>query len=319
MQAGEHRVVEIARALGEQPLARLGVREDALEIAVAEERERQFEWHAALAEPGRELRPCAALERAVGTDRRVEQNQPLGRVEPGIMPAGGHPPRQIADHRGRRRCLGAREGGRERERRGRLQRAAPAAIHRVRWASHSTGGDAMKAASTLACLVVCIAASLARAQSGNNLEVINHPNYDKSVFMPFSPAIKVKSGKLLWLAGGTALPVYHDHPHKREEVVKYLTNDLEGQVRQTMDGIMQTLKAANASPKDVVHVFIFRTRPRMGDIGKASAVVNSYFAPCNHKPTTTNMAVLELGEPEQLVEIPVVAVADDRNSFVLST
>ena len=150
----------------------------------------------------------------------------------------------------------------------------------------------------------------ALAQSGDHLEVINHPNYDKSVFMPFSPAIKIKSGKLLWLAGGTALPVYHDHPHKREQILKYLPNDLEGQVRQTMDGIMETLKAAGASPKDVVHVFIFRARPRMGDIGKSSAVVNSYFAPHNHKPATTNMAVLELGEPEQLVEIQVVAVVD---------
>ena len=166
----------------------------------------------------------------------------------------------------------------------------------------------MRAAFLLLALTL---AGQAAAQSGNNLEVINHPNYDKSVFMPFSPAIKVKSGKLLWLAGGTALPVYHDHPHKREEVVKYLKNDLEAQVRQTMDGIMQTLKAAGASPKDVVHVFIFRTRPRMGDIGRSSAVVNSYFAPYNHKPTTTNMAVLELGEPEQLVEIQVVAVVDN--------
>ena len=156
-----------------------------------------------------------------------------------------------------------------------------------------------------------ILAGPALAQSGNNLEIINHPNYDKSVFMPFSPAIKVKSGKLLWLAGGTALPVYHDHPHKREQVLQYLTNDLEAQIRRTMDGIMETLKAANASPKDVVHVFIFRTRPRAGDIGRASAVVNSYFAPYNHKPATTNMAVLELGEPEQLVEIQVVAVVDN--------
>jgi len=155
----------------------------------------------------------------------------------------------------------------------------------------------------------CIASSTL-AQSGNHLEIIHHPDYDKTVFMPFSPAIKIKSGKILWLAGGTALPVYHDHPHKREQILKHLTNDLEAQVRQTMDGIMQTLKAAGASPKDVVHVFIFRARPRIGDIGKASAVVNSYFAPYNHKPTTTNLAVLELGEPEQLVEIQVVAVVD---------
>jgi len=156
-----------------------------------------------------------------------------------------------------------------------------------------------------------VLASAAAAQSGNNLEIIHHPNYDKSVFMPFSPAIKVKSGKILWLAGGTALPVYHDHPHKREQILQYLTNDLEAQTRRTMDGIMETLKAANASPKDVLHVFIFRTRPRMGDIGRSSAIVNSYFAPHNHKPTTTNMAVLELGEPEQLIEIQVVAVVDN--------
>lgn len=163
----------------------------------------------------------------------------------------------------------------------------------------------------LAAAALAVFASAAAAQSGNNLEIIHHPNYDKSVFMPFSPAIKVKSGKILWLAGGTALPVYHDHPHKREQILQYLTNDLEAQTRRTMDGIMETLKAANASPKDVLHVFIFRTRPRMGDIGRSSAIVNSYFAPFNHKPTTTNMAVLELGEPEQLIEIQVVAVVDN--------
>src|SRR6266446_6703204 len=109
------------------------------------------------------------------------------------------------------------------------------------------------------------AAGPARAQSGNHLEIIHHPNYDKSVFMPFSPAIKIKSGKILWLAGGTALPVYHDHPHKREQILKHLPNDLEAQTRQTMDGIMETLKAAGASPKDVVHVFIFRaSQPQAG-------------------------------------------------------
>ena len=167
------------------------------------------------------------------------------------------------------------------------------------------------AASLLAAF--CLAAAFsapALAQPSDKLEIIHHPNYDKTVFMPFSPAIKIKSGKILWLAGGTALPVYHDHPHKREQILQYLQNDLEAQVRRTMDGIMETLKAAGASPKDVVHVFVFRARPRMGDIGKSSAVVNSYFAPYNHKPATTNMAVVELGEPEQLVEIQVVAVVD---------
>ena len=143
-----------------------------------------------------------------------------------------------------------------------------------------------------------------------HMEIINHPNYDKSVFMPYSPAIKVKGGKLLWLAGNTALPVYHDHPHKRDEIQKYMVNDLEAQTRAAMEGIKQTLEAAGGSFKDVVHVFVFRTRPRMGDLGRVAAILNSYFAPHDHKPATTNMAVLELGEPEQLIEIQMVAVVD---------
>jgi enamine deaminase RidA (YjgF/YER057c/UK114 family) len=151
----------------------------------------------------------------------------------------------------------------------------------------------------------------APAQAQNqHMEVIHHPNYDKTVFMPFVPAIKIKSGKVLWLAGTTALPVYHDHPHKRDQIQQYMVNDLEAQTRAAMDGIKQTLDASGASFKDVVHYFVFRARPRMGDIGKASAVINSYFAPFNHKPTSTNVAVLELGEPEQLIEIQMLAVVD---------
>ena len=153
--------------------------------------------------------------------------------------------------------------------------------------------------------------SFAPAKAQNqNMEVIHHPNYDKNVFMPFVPAIKIKSGKILWLAGTTALPVYHDHPHKRDQIQQYMVNDLETQTRAAMDGIKQTLDASGASFKDVVHYFVFRARPRMGDIGKASAVINSYFAPFNHKPTSTNVAVLELGEPEQLIEIQMFAVVD---------
>jgi 2-iminobutanoate/2-iminopropanoate deaminase len=161
----------------------------------------------------------------------------------------------------------------------------------------------------VAAATIAITSTPACAQN-QHMETIHHPNYNKEVFMPFVPAIKIKSGKILWLAGTTALPVYHDHPHKRDEIQQYMVNDLEAQTRRAMDGIKQTLDAAGASFKDVVHYFVFRARPRMGDIGKASAVINSYFAPFNHKPTSTNVAVLELGEPEQLIEIQMFAVVD---------
>jgi 2-iminobutanoate/2-iminopropanoate deaminase len=143
-----------------------------------------------------------------------------------------------------------------------------------------------------------------------HLELIHHPDHDQSVFMPYVPAIKIRSGKILWLSGNTALPVYHDHPHRREDVARYMTGDLEAQTRMAMEGIKQTLEAAGASFKDVVHMFVFRARPRMGDIGVAHAVIDTYFAPHGHRPTATNLAVLELGEPEQLIEIQMFAVVD---------
>jgi 2-iminobutanoate/2-iminopropanoate deaminase len=98
-------------------------------------------------------------------------------------------------------------------------------------------------------LVLASAAFSPRPAAAQNqhMEIIHHPNYDKNVFMPFVPAIKIKSGKILWLAGTTALPVYHDHPHKRDEIQQYMTNDLEAQTRRAMDGIKQTLEAAGAS------------------------------------------------------------------------
>src|SRR5207248_8867101 len=126
---------------------------------------------------------------------------------------------------------------------------------------------------------------------------------ERNVMMPFVPAIKIKSGRLLWLAGGTALPVYHDHPHRREDLSKHMPNDLEAQTRASMEGIKKTLEAAGATFGDVVHVFVFRARPRMGDSGRASAIIDSYFAPYNHKPTSTNRAVVELRQPDPLREI----------------
>src|SRR5262249_48404989 len=170
------------------------------------------------------------------------------------------------------------------------------------------------AAGVAAIIVAAVVFGSAPAAAQNQyMEIIHHPNYDKNVFMPFVPAIKIKSGKILWLAGTTALPVYHDHPHKRDEIQQYMTNDLEAQTRRAMDGIKQTLEAAGASFKDVVHVFVLRARPRMGDIAKATVVINSVFAPFNHKLTSTNVSVLELGEPEQVIEIQMFAVVDEHD------
>src|SRR4029450_9340264 len=88
------------------------------------------------------------------------------------------------------------------------------------------------AADVAAIIVAAVVFGSAPAAAQNqHMEIIHHPNYDKNVFMPFVPAIKIKSGKILWLAGTTALPVYHDHPHKREQIQQYMTGNLEEQTK----------------------------------------------------------------------------------------
>src|SRR5262245_35799231 len=71
--------------------------------------------------------------------------------------------------------------------------------------SHTEGKmkktDVLKMLAAAALLgYAALGATPASAQN-QHMEIIHHPTYDKTVFMPFVPAIKIKSGRLLWLAG----------------------------------------------------------------------------------------------------------------------
>jgi len=50
------------------------------------------------------------------------------------------------------------------------------------------------------------------------------------------------------------------------------------------------LNRRSTLPAPHLRTWCTTARPRMGDIGKASAVINSCFAPFNHKPTSTNVS-----------------------------
>ena len=49
-------------------------------------------------------------------------------------------------------------------------------------------------------------------------KVIEHMHWPDApdIWMPYAPAIKVKGGTTVYLAGVTAAPVYHHHPHRPE-------------------------------------------------------------------------------------------------------
>jgi hypothetical protein len=53
-----------------------------------------------------------------------------------------------------------------------------------------------------------------------------------------------------------------------------------------------------------------RTATGLAELRDFARWQNALQSPFNHKPTSTNVAVLELGEPEQLIEIQMFAVVD---------
>jgi enamine deaminase RidA (YjgF/YER057c/UK114 family) len=71
------------------------------------------------------------------------------------------------------------------------------------------------------------------------------------MWMPYAPAIKVKGGTTVYLAGVTAAPVYHHHPHRPEEF-DAMPRDMEGQARAALENLKRGLEAVGATFADVV-------------------------------------------------------------------
>src|SRR6202048_4888973 len=84
-------------------------------------------------------------------------------------------------------------------------------------------------------------------------KMIEHVHWPDApdMWMPYAPAIKVKGGTTVYLAGVTAAPVYHHHPHRPEEFDS-MPRDMEGQARAALENLKRGLAAVGASFADVV-------------------------------------------------------------------
>jgi enamine deaminase RidA (YjgF/YER057c/UK114 family) len=125
------------------------------------------------------------------------------------------------------------------------------------------------------------------------IEHVHWPNAP-DMWMPYAPAIKVKGGTTVYLAGVTAAPVYHHHPHRPEEF-DTMPRDMAGQARAALENLKRGLEAVGATFADVVTADRFVT-----DLSDQDA-----------KPATTTVQVVRLAtDPRCLVEINAVAVID---------
>src|SRR3989442_6501621 len=80
------------------------------------------------------------------------------------------------------------------------------------------------------------------------------------MWMPYAPAIKVKGGTTVYLAGVTAAPVYHHHPHRPEEFDS-MPRDMEGQARAALENLARGLEAVGAGFADIVTADRLVTHP----------------------------------------------------------
>ena len=126
------------------------------------------------------------------------------------------------------------------------------------------------------------------------------------MWMPYAPAIKVNGGTTVYLAGVTAAPVYHHHPHRPEEF-SGMPPDMAGQTRAALENLKRGLASVGGSLADIVTANRFVTD--LTDQDSLNRVWGEYFG--ENKPTTTTVQVVQLAtDPRCLIEINAIAIVD---------
>jgi 2-iminobutanoate/2-iminopropanoate deaminase len=145
----------------------------------------------------------------------------------------------------------------------------------------------------------------AEAIMARRLEIVHHADRRTDVAMPYAPGLVVRRGRLLFLSGVTAAPVYHSHPHRDEEF--NLPDSMREQARLTMENLKKTLEAAGCTLHDLVSATRYLTAVEEQD--DLNRVWAEYLG--GHLPTTTTVEVSRLATHARCkVEISAIAVAD---------
>lgn len=143
---------------------------------------------------------------------------------------------------------------------------------------------------------------------GNHFEMIHTEENDPAYNMPYTPAIKVHSGSTVYVAGVTAAPVYHHHPHIKSDF-ENIPQDPEEQTRMAMENLRKVLRAAGGDLTDIVQIFRF-----ICNIAKNQDAINKVMAGYmgDHRATSTTVEVTRLATGDRLVvELAAVAVVAD--------
>jgi 2-iminobutanoate/2-iminopropanoate deaminase len=142
----------------------------------------------------------------------------------------------------------------------------------------------------------------------HHYERIHTEENDPKWKMPYTPAIKVQSGKTVYLAGVTAAPIYHSHPHVPAEF-DHIPEDAGTQAKMTMENLLKVLTAAGGKLTDIVRVTRFMVDQEANQ-DAINAVMAHYFG--DHRPASTSVEVVRLAtDPRLVLEVEAVAVVSE--------
>lgn len=136
-------------------------------------------------------------------------------------------------------------------------------------------------------------------------EYVHTEGVEQGFNMPYTPAIKVNSGKTVYLSGVTAAPVYHSHPHVPSEF-DHLDFSSAGQAEAAMENLKATVEAAGGQLSDIVQVTRF-----MVNQGANQDAVNQVMARYwgEHRPASTSIEIPRLATgPRFILELEAVAI-----------
>ena len=137
------------------------------------------------------------------------------------------------------------------------------------------------------------------------IEAIHVEGNDPRWNMPYTPAIKVRGGSLVFVSGVTAAPVYHSHPHVPAEF-EQIPDDAGLQAEMTMQNLGAVLTASGADFGSMVQLIRF-----IVDIDLNQDAINRVIAEHlgEHRAASTTVEVVRLAtDPRLVLELQAIAV-----------
>lgn len=139
-------------------------------------------------------------------------------------------------------------------------------------------------------------------------DYIHTPERDLTYNMPYTPAIKVTSGRIAYLSGVTAAPIYHSHPHVPEEFDE-IPLDPEAQTSLCMENLQKILHEMGADLTNIVELTRYMVDQETNQDG-VNRAMRRYMG--EHRPASTSVEIVRLAtDPRMILELKAVAVVPE--------